>query len=138
MKRTTPWIVMALLFLCVVTAEAQPHLTFIQGSNQTRAVRGKHFSVSPPSWNPITEPSPQQDGSYRVGDWESGSDKYIDGMAMQWNLPTSLSTGANIDSVRLTIQYSTSQSLKLEVKFFHADYEIQSRNRDDLFLDIVR
>jgi hypothetical protein len=58
-------------------------------------------------------------------------------MAIQWNLPASLSEGAYIDSVRLTIQYHNYQSLTLAVRFYNADYEILSRNRNDLFLDIA-
>ncbi|MCB2204493.1 hypothetical protein KQI65_07065 [bacterium] len=131
MKRLIIAVVAGLLCLIPVTTLAQ-QLTFIQGSNYTRSIRGKDVSGWPPSWNPITDPSPQGDGSYLVGDWESGNDKYIDVMAMQWDFPLSLSQGAFVDSVRLTLLYGTSQSLKLSVTFFHADYEIWQHDRDDL------
>ena len=135
MKRLILPVVMGVLYLCAMTAEAQPHLTFIQGSNYTRSIRGMDDGY--PQWDPITEPNPQGDGSYLVGDWESGNDTYLDVMAIQWNLPASLGEGAYIDSVRLTIQYHNYQSLTLSVRFYNADYEILSRNRNDLFLDIA-
>ena len=99
--------------------------------------RARRQSTSPPSWNPIVEPNPQGDGSYLVGDWSSGTDTYLEVMAMQWDLPQSLGTIAHIDSVRLTIPYRSEDSLELAVMFLHADYEIWSRDREDLFLDIA-
>ena len=43
MKRLILPVVMGVLYLCAMTAEAQPHLTFIQGSNYTRSIRGENL-----------------------------------------------------------------------------------------------
>ena len=65
MKRLIIPVVLGAVCLLAIAAEAQvPDLTFIQGPNQTRSIRGKYESTSPPSWNPIVEPNPQ--GTVRI------------------------------------------------------------------------
>jgi hypothetical protein len=137
MKRLILTVVMGLL--CLGSEEVQgqnaPHLTFIQGPNISRSIRGRELNYN--DWNPITEPGPQPDGSYLVGDFENGSDRYIDVLGLQWNLPASLRSGAHIDSVRLTIDYRNYDGDSLRVRFLHTDYEVWFPPREDVFLDAV-
>ncbi|MCB2205253.1 hypothetical protein KQI65_10930 [bacterium] len=136
MKRLILAVVAGLLCLIPVTTLAQ-QLTFIQGSDYTRSIRGKYNVGPPASWNPITDPTPRWDGSFRVGDWESGSDRYLDVMAIQWILPASLDSGAYVDSVRLTILYRNYQDEEMAVLLYHADYELPSSASDDIFYDVT-